>query len=389
MFPLRGLLTSRRILLGPLPAILVLLILSNWVAVQYRQWLEEQQRANLLRAQATAEQPRREIRYDLSEGGDFSRYFLSIPDSQKEPLAILCGMSQMYAINNYKPGDQTISEWMDDQAAPKRGRVFGLAAPSLCNEEAMFLLLSTASHPKTTPKLFIYGLCFDKFRFLDLRPSYQLFLANHPEVQRLWEAVARNYASRYPLASAKMLQSLQDARASMIKVGDESLEGRLRGWISRYSPLVAERKELNTAVQMQLYEARNWLLHIKSTTKRPVIEGRYELNQQFLEMMMDVAEPRHIQLAMYIIPLNPQGENPYIPAQYEEFKAWADSICHQRGVPFANLENEVPADDWGTFLGGPDFKHFKAIGHRLTAQAVLERFGPLLFQGESPPAPAR
>jgi hypothetical protein len=68
-------------------------------------------------------------------------------------MFLLCGMSQMYVINEFKSGDKTISELMDDKAAPKGVRVFGLAAPNLCNEEAMLLLLSTLSSPHTKPSV--------------------------------------------------------------------------------------------------------------------------------------------------------------------------------------------------------------------------------------------
>ena len=43
-------------------------------------------------------------------------------------------------------------------------------------------------------------------------------------------------------------------------------------------------------------------------------------------------------------------------------------------MPFANFEDVVPTEHWGTYLGGPDFKHFKAMGHKLTARAVIDRF---------------
>ena len=49
-----------------------------------------------------------------------------------------------------------------------------------------------------------------------------------------------------------------------------------------------------------------------------------------------------------------------------------------RSLPFANLENEVPADDWGLLDGGPDFKHFKEAGHRITAAAVLRSFDSVI-----------
>ena len=79
------------------------------------------------------------------------------------------------------------------------------------------------------------------------------------------------------------------------------------------------------------------------------------------------------------MPLNPQAENPYIPEQYEEFKRWIENMCREQNVLFANFENAVPAEHWGTYLGGPDFKHFKAMGHKFTARAVVDRFSDIIL----------
>jgi hypothetical protein len=91
-----------------------------------------------------------------------------------------------------------------------------------------------------------------------------------------------------------------------------------------------------------------------------------------------------VRFITYINPLNPQADNPYVPAEYAAFKIWAKQTADSLGVPFANLENEVPKDDWGLFLGGPDFKHFKGAGHRKTAEAVVREFGDILA-----PSPSR
>lgn len=378
---MRRLIVSRDLWRGPFPWIVGLLVLCNIWDLRNRAELVKEHQANLLMApqRQLGESDPLAVRYDVSVGSETGRYWPAIPDARTHPLAILCGMSQMYAINEIKPGDETISERMDDEVAPKGARVFGLAAPNLCNEEAMLLFLTALSDPRTKPRVFIYGLCFDKFRNVDLRPTYQTFLAQRPEIRAFWESTARAAAVKYPLASQKMLASLHEAVAAAAKTDEAGVESRLRRVIARYVPLVADRKELNAAIQLQAYLLRNKLLGIKPTTKRPIIEGRNQLNREFLQLMIDVAQQQQATLAMYVIPLNPLGENPYVPEQYVQFKQWSEVLCRERGIPFANLENAVPAEYWGTFLGGPDFKHFKGEGHRLTAQAVLREFGPILL----------
>src|SRR5204863_873734 len=117
-----------------------LLLIANFLVAARKAALERAQKENLLVAPVVAQAGRhREPRFDESVGNELWRYWAAIPDATVQPLVVLSGMSQMYAINDPEPGDQTIAEWMDDRLAASGVRVFGLAAPNLDNEEALFL----------------------------------------------------------------------------------------------------------------------------------------------------------------------------------------------------------------------------------------------------------
>ena len=191
-------------------------------------------------------------RFDASVGEDVGRYWPNIPDARRQPLVILCGMSQMYAINEKKDGDQTIAEWMDDALAPKGVRVFGLAAPNLTNEEALLLLVATVSRPETRPRAFTYGVCFDKFRNIDLREGYRRFLGARPDLQEAWAALARKYAGRYPRATRDDARRAATRSAAGERAGEP--DPRRRGRMC--FPLVAARKELNAMAQIRLAPVR-------------------------------------------------------------------------------------------------------------------------------------
>lgn len=366
-----ALLFDRRLLRGSLPWVLAIFSVMNILVFYWHGSIAEERRKNLLVTQDRA--PADGARWDMSAGGNLGRYWSSIPDARSRPLVILAGMSQMYAINDARPQDETISEHMDDALSPRGIRVFGMAAPNLSNEEAVLLLLSTMSDPRTRPDVFIYGVCFDKFRNIDLRPEYQAFLKGRPALRSLWNDTAKEYTGRYPKAGKKMTKSLSEVEEGKDQEQD-MMEAHLRGNASRWLPVVSARSDLNAYVQFQLFLLRNWLLDIKPTSKRPIIEGRYQMNREYLGMMADIARQGGVKLILYVIPLNPQAENPYIPSQYADFKEWLESFSHERDVPFANLEDAVPSDAWGELMGGPDFKHFRGEGHRLTAAALLERF---------------
>lgn len=355
---------------------LALLAGANVMATWFGAALARERAANLLTAAQEPAPLHKAPRYDVSVGEDLGAYVRYLPSGGTGSVVILSGMSQMYAINERAPADQTISEWLDDWMAPEGVRVFGLAAPNLNNEEALLLLLASIAEGKSRPSVFVYGVCFDKFRNVDLRPSYERFLASHPETARLWRSACEGLSGAYPLACRKMAESPQAADER--RDSPDDVEHRLRSAAVKALPLVALRSEINAGIQLRLFLLRNWILGIKPTTKRPVIEARYRLNQEYLGLLHEAARRHGVSLVLYVNPLNPLAENPYVPAQYEAFKGWAASFAAERSIPFANLEGEVPAEMWGEFLGGPDFKHFKGAGHERTARALLREFGPVL-----------
>jgi hypothetical protein len=307
-------------------------------------------------------------------------------------------MSQMYSINDQQPGDQIISEWIDDAVRGRGRRAFGLAAPNLDNEEAALLLLATLADPHTRPEAFVFGVCFDKFRNVDLRPGYQRFLRARPELQALVARTIAAQAAAHPLATAKLKASLDAALAGeKTDADDASLEGRLRGATAAVLPLVADRAELNVALQASAFLLRNYVLRIKASSKRPQLPSRYQLNQDFLGLLADVARANGVQLLPYIIPLNPVAENPYVPEEHRRFKDWYAGLAREKGFPYVDLEDLVPSDEWGTRDGEVDFKHFRGPAHRRTAAAIVNAFeGRLLSApayrlpaGSASPGPAR
>lgn len=356
---------------GPAPWVVLLLIGANLMARAWHADLLEERRENLLTA-GVPDAKTAQVRYDASVGEDLARHWPRIPDARRQPLVILCGMSQMYAINERRDADQTIAEWLDDALAPKGVRVFGLAAPNITNEEALLLLVATVSRRETRPRAFTYGVCFDKFRNIDLREGYRRFLSARPDLQEAWSALADKYADRYPKASETMRASLKTEATR-----EPTRETRIRDAAAGIFPLVAARQELNAFAQNRAFAVRNWVFRITPTSKRPMLASRYALNQEFLELMIDVAKDSGVAIPLYVIPLNPLAENPYVPEEYARSVAWLEDLCRRTNTPYANLQDAVPSEHWGEFMGGPDFKHFKGEGHRVTAGAILKVFGPI------------
>jgi hypothetical protein len=345
----------------------------NVAAARLQHWLEARQKANLMLVEsftATAGG----VGFDRSIGEDLDRFWSHIPDARRQPLALVVGMSQNYAINEQAEGDRTIPELIDARLTAKGMRAFGLVAPNLDNEEALFYLLASTSYPETYPAAMIYGVCFDKFRNTDIRAGLQNFMRKRPELIAGWRALASRYAERFPRAAEKMQATLKQLAESGAARDEQSFERRLRANVGHVLPLVEARQPINALLLTALYDLRNWALGIKSSSKRPIIGARYDLNREFLELLAEEARARKVKLLPYVIPLNPRADSPYVAAEYSAFKHWFEQFTARHQLPFVNLEAIVPAPDWGLLEGQPDFKHFKGSGHRITAAAIVDAF---------------
>jgi hypothetical protein len=202
-------------------------------------------------------------------------------------------------------------------------------------------------------------------------------LATRPDVRERWRALCDGRAARYPQACAKMQTTLRAAtdRSQAGTTRDESFEGRLRERLGRIVPMIGAREALNARLQYRLYVLRNWVFRIEAASKRPMIASRYSLNRELLGLMAEAAQARGTTLVLYVVPLNPVAENPYVPAEYRAFKEWLAAFAAERQIPFANLEGIVPRADWGLSNGEPDYKHFRAAGHRRVAAALARPLG--------------
>lgn len=171
----------------PIVLVMVTFLAANIVAAYHRRTLSRDRAANLLKLSGRRSKPR----FDMSYGEDTARFWPFIQDGRRHPLVIVSGMSQMHAINSEKPGDEIIAELLDDYLSSRGIRVFGLAAPNLDNEEALLYLIATCASPRTKPAVFIYGICFDKFRNVEVRPGLERLLTSSPAISGLWLDVAR------------------------------------------------------------------------------------------------------------------------------------------------------------------------------------------------------
>ncbi len=314
--------------------------------------------------------------YDWSCGEDLGSALPAVPDARTAPLVLISGMSQTYAINDVHEGALPLPDRLDASLARRGVRAFGLVAPNLQNEEALLMLVAMLSRPETKPRAWLYGLCFDKLRNVDVRPAMLRFLAAHPEVQTHWDHLCDEDTTAFPLACERIKSTSKHAAeeqpTTTTAIG--KIEENTRNAAGTVIPLTRDRTALNAAGQTKIYELRNWLLRIRTTTERPIIPARYQLNMDLLRLSVRIAKRNNIRPIFYIIPLNPEAKAPYRPEEYEAFKREASAIAQAEQIAFANLENAVPEGEWGLLYGQPDFKHFREAGHTRLAETLLRTF---------------
>jgi hypothetical protein len=106
-----------------------------------------------------------------------------------------------------------------------------------------------------------------------------------------------------------------------------------------------------------------------------MISSRYEKNMASLDAIMQLARDEGVCLLVYVPPLRDDVAPPYDAAAYAAWRADLEAACRRRGVEFADFGPLVPAEYWGTRGGAIDSRHVRGGGHRLLAEAIVDRMG--------------
>jgi len=302
-----------------------------------------------------------------------------------QDVVLWLGNSQVHAINQMQPGDETAALVLHRRVA-RHGRYFlTFSQPNASLQEHYVLFQYLLD--QVPVKTLVLPVVFDDMRETGIRSSLRGALETPSVAARLGETgvgkrlltdnVARDAAGN---DMAALQDTVQEKSEALLNAGLESI------W-----PIWAQRPVLRGELFLFLYKLRNWALGISPSTIRKMIPGRYALNRQALEATLDAARARGIDVLLYIVPLRSDGKVPYDLAEYQSFKQQMGTLALAHGVRFVNLEDLVPAELWGakaaTAVGGGeemDFMHFQAGGHALLADALYAEL-TALWAGEGRP----
>lgn len=291
-----------------------------------------------------------------------------------ERSVLWLGNSQVHAVNQLREGETNAAPLLFTRLRSSGLDLVTFSQPN-ANLQEHYVLFEYLRQQLPLQALILPAV-FDDTREDGLRKGVADFLTNPPAAL----ALSRTEVGQKILRATKTTPSDGESdTAGISHTLQERVERSLNAWLGEHSNLWASRQEIRGRVLLNLYLLRNTLLGIHPTSKRKVIRGRYMDNMAALEAILASAARQGITVLLYIVPLRTDVDIPYVDGEYRHFKADVRTLAERHGATFANLEDLVPAELWGskeaTSAGGGqelDFMHFQAGGHTLLAARLAE-----------------
>jgi len=290
-----------------------------------------------------------------------------------QPVLLWLGNSQVHAINQFKPGEETAATELHRNFQVTSEYFLTLSQPNASLQEH-YLLFSYLLNRLPIKRL-VLPVVFDDMREDGIRTNLiDIFkdqkTANYLKNSKIGRILIANHGDQD--AAGNDMAALQDTlQVRSEKVLNSALKETWSVWV--------ERPTLRGNFLTWLYQFRNWALGINPSSTRKMIPGRFAKNRDALLAILKLAAQRQVKVLVYIPPLRNDVKVPYDIHEYASFKSEMTSIAQENQVRFVDLENLVPAKLWGTkgstSIGGGqelDFMHFQAGGHRFLAKALFD-----------------
>lgn len=307
------------------------------------------------------------------------------PFRNSQKSALWLGNSQLYALNQLKVGDQPSSALLHQAEQSRQRYLLTLSQPN-ANLQEHYLLLAY-SLGKLPIDTLVLPVVFDDMRETGIRPS-------------LSDAL-KDGATKASLGQTEIGKSIlsihgdQDSAGNDMSALNDTVQERserfLNDALKELWSVWAMREQLRGELTLTLYQFRNWALGINPSSTRKMIPGRYAANLDAFKATLALAASKGVKTLVYIVPVRNDVTIPYAPAEYASFKQEIARLAAESGATFANLEDIVPPEYWGTkdatTLGGGqevDFMHFQASGHALLARRLHEELTQLWNGGRRP-----
>jgi len=304
------------------------------------------------------------------------------PPSHARKRVFWLGWSQLYAINDYHPGDRTAPALVAERLDAAGIDLIAVAMPNINPREELLVyeyVRRRASLAGLVVPAWLQGMKQE-----GIRSTWLPALAD-PAIRTQLSALPSGASILASLpAEAKSAQEIaQQGRQPEEQTTQQRVERRLVAALTDLFPLWRLRGQAQGEMKLALLSGkervlrlRNLLLGTRASDWINVIPpARYAINMQALTDLVRIARADGLPVLVYVPPRPSERRFPFDPTIYGAFKAESERLALASGASFVDIEDSVGDGVWGEIDNGAgeivtDYSHFTAAGHRQMAEAI-------------------
>ena len=295
--------------------------------------------------------------------------------SYPDPLILYLGNSQLHGINQPERGLNSSSNILYNHLKTMKDiQLLTLSMPNMSLQEqyATYEYSST----KLPIKTLILSISFDNTRESGIRDGLIDLFSDSKTSSRL----KNSETGLRLIANHGDKDGAGNDLAALKETQQEQAEKFLNASLGKLWEAWDKRGGLRSYLIINLYQFRNYVFGINSSSTRKKIPARYDENLNALFDLLQSTKDRGIKTLVYSVPLRKDVKIPYEPQEYIDFLEDIKKITLDNGGLYYNLEDLVPSRFWGTVdginaTGGKeeiDFMHFQGGGHELLGAELIK-----------------
>lgn len=298
---------------------------------------------------------------------DYHECLKLLNDKSRETI-ILLGNSQLFAINQMKADDYLTSYYLSKEMEKEKINFITFALPNGSLTE--HLIIYDFLNSKFKIDTLILPLIFDDLREAGIRDDVKNFF-NDKEFKNYFlttDHKKKIFKKIYP----------DSIEVKKKKTTQEISENKILNFLNSCCNYEEKRDGISGEIFVTLYNLRNTIFNITSTSKRKLLAGSYEQNLNSFMELINITNDNNTKLLSYIAPIRNDIAIPYVENEYEKFKQEIFILSKKENFTHVNLEDLIPKDLWGTAAGAKfgvddeiDFMHFKGEGHKILSQKII------------------
>ena len=290
------------------------------------------------------------------------------------------GASQLYAINDYKYGDQTAPYIVFDALKLEDSRLLTISHPNAYPAEHLVVAAHIISNVNVDG--LVIGAVYDDMREQNVRREIADAVTNQNTRRELGKSIiGRKIMSEADAVIKSIgLKKLDDkVRRNLMERSEQAIVR----FLEEHFKAESVRQEGRGQITLLLVRLRQFLEGLRARYTRdisnyryPISDIRYQSNLEAWTELLKLAGRKKIPFLVYIAP-RPTDFFPYDQIKYNKFKKSILRLTQYYGGKFIDLEDLIPSKYFGFvdtnfgFLVRDPF-HIQGAGHLLLAYEITK-----------------